>query len=163
MASIYENLKNDRQYSASTGLNKEKFEELFIEFNTHYKPRNNNAATGEKPLFTDSRQALFFILFYLKTYPTLQVLGLQFNMSDFAASTYIKHILPFLKITLAAKSALSQRIFKDEQEFIKAFEGVADIMIDCTEIPIERSDNEMIQKKGFSGKKKIPYPYFPAD
>lgn len=153
MASIYENLKNDRQYSASTGLNKDKFNELFTAFATHYKPRNNNAATGQAPLFTDSREALFFILFYLKTYPTLQVLGLQFNMSDFAASTYIKHILPFLKLALATKSALSHRIFKDEEQFEKAFEGVADIMIDCTEIPIERADNETLQKKAFSGKK----------
>jgi hypothetical protein len=87
MASIYENLRTDRQYAAATGLNQEKFEQLALTFDKFYKPKNNRLISGEKPLFHQSREALFFILFYFKNYSTLQVLGLQFNISDFTAST----------------------------------------------------------------------------
>jgi hypothetical protein len=41
MSSIYENLKNDRQYSASTGLNEVKFNELYAEFEQHFIPKKN--------------------------------------------------------------------------------------------------------------------------
>lgn len=153
MASIYQNLRTDRQYSAATGLNKEKFEQLAQAFDKHYKPKNNLLLSSEKPHFHQSREALFFILFYLKNYSTLQVLGLQFGISDFTVSTYIDHILPFLKCALKAESALTHRIFKDQESFDKAFEGITDIFIDGTEIPIERSDNELFQRKSFSGKK----------
>ncbi len=34
---IYENLRTDRQYSSSTGLDKDKFEELSVEFCKHYR------------------------------------------------------------------------------------------------------------------------------
>lgn len=159
MASVYENLKNDRQYSASTGLNKAKFDELAIEFDKYYKPKNKHVAPNQKMIFQDSREALFFILYYLKTYPTLQVMGLQFDISDFAVSTYINYLLPFLKAALEAKSALVSRVFASQADFAKTFEGVRDIMIDCTEIPIERSDDENLQSKAFSGKKR-PIPSF---
>lgn len=153
MASIYHNLKIERQYSASTGLNKAQFDELATQFALHYQPKNNRITTGEPPLFHDPKEALFFILFYLKNYPTLQVLGLQFDMSDFSASTYINYIMPYLKASLRAKSMLVRRVFEDQAAFEKTFENVEDIFIDCTEIPVERAKNEQNQKKAFSGKK----------
>jgi hypothetical protein len=97
MSSIYENLKNDRQYSASTGLNEPKFNELYAEFAQHFIPKKINVITGELPRFYYPREALFFVLFYLKTYPTLQVFGLQFGISDCSASDNLDYIMPFLK------------------------------------------------------------------
>jgi hypothetical protein len=95
MASIYENLKNDRQYSASTGLNEAKFNELYDEFKQHFFPKKNNVITGELPRFYDAKEALFFVLFYLKTYPTLQVFGLQFGISDCSALIIWAILCPF--------------------------------------------------------------------
>jgi hypothetical protein len=151
---IYENLRTDRHYSSSTGLSRGKFEELSIEFCKHYRPKKHKLTSGEKPHFHDGREALFFILFYLKNYPTLQVLGLQFGVSDFTADTYIKYTMPYLKLALAAKSALAHRVFGSQEEFDKVFEGIADIIVDGTEVPVERADNHGEQKAAYSGKKK---------
>ena len=157
MASIYENLKNDRQYSASTGLNKSQFNELYEEFQIHFVPKKINIITGELPRFYDSREALFFVLFYLKTYPTLQVFGLQFGISDFSASDNFDYIMPFLKASLKEKESLVSRIFESQEAFENAFVDVEDIFVDGTEIPIERAENDDIQREAFSGKKKS-YP-----
>lgn len=155
MSSIYENLKNDRQYSASTGLNLAKFNELYEEFEQHFVPKKINVITGELPRFYEAREALFFVLFYLKTYPTLQVFGLIFGISDFSASDNYDYIMPFLKATLRKKEVLVSRIFESQEAFEKAFENIEDILVDGTEIAIERAKNDDIQRKSFSGKKKI--------
>ena len=153
MASIYENLQNDRQYSASTGLNKAKFDELYQQFKCHYIPKKVNIMTGQLPLFYDSREALFFVLYYLKVYPTLQVYGLTFGISDFSASDNYDYIIPYLKITLKENSSFINRIFENQSCFEKAFENVGDIYIDGTEIGIERSKDKQVQKDSYSGKK----------
>lgn len=155
MASIYQNLKTDRQYSASTGLTQEEFNNLYIEFETVYKTKANNSINGKPAFFLDKREALFFILYYLKNYPTLEMLGLSFGTSDATVSNYIKYILPFLKKVLEQKKVLASRVFKTEEEFKKTFEAVEDIYIDGTEIPIERSSNYETQKESYSGKKKF--------
>lgn len=127
MSSIYENLKNDRQYSASTGLNLVKFTELYEEFQPFFVPKKTNVITGELPRFADDREALFFVLFYLKTYPSLQVLGLQFGISDASAMGNLDYIMPFLKATLKKKKALVSRVFENQEAFEKAFIDVEDI------------------------------------
>lgn len=153
MTSIYQNLKNDRQYSASTALTQQQFDTLYLAFEACYKTKPTNFINGKPSCFLDKREALFFILYYLKNYPTLEILGLSFGISDATASNYIQYILPFLKKALEQKEVLASRIFKTEQEFKKAFEGVEDIYIDGTEIPIERSSNYELQKESYSGKK----------
>lgn len=115
----------------------------------------NALITKEEAYLTNASEALFFILFYLKTYPTWQILGLQFGFSDTTAGNFVAYILPFLKASLAEKEALSSRIFESQSDFEKAFEGVKDIFIDGTEIPIERAENDKKQKSTFSGKKNF--------
>ena len=85
MASIYTNLRTERQYRASTGLSEQTFNQLFEQFKRFYVPKKGNSASPYEPLFQDAREALFFVLFYYKTYPTLQILGLQFGCSDKSA------------------------------------------------------------------------------
>ena len=153
MASIYENLGNDRLYCSLTGLNIEKFNELNDVFSRLYIPKKNQA-TGLPPVLGNPREALFFILYYLKTYPTLQNMGVCFGFSDTTAHKYIKYILPFLKHSLKEKESLAHRVFESPESFKKAFEGVSDIFIDGTEITIERSKDPFLQEDCFSGKKK---------
>ncbi len=85
MASIYTNLRTERQYRAATGLSEKTFNQLFEQFKRFYVPKKGNSASPYEPLFQDAREALCFILFYYKTYPTLQILGLQFGCSDKSA------------------------------------------------------------------------------
>ncbi len=153
MATIFENLQKDWQYKASTGLDQKNFERLHEEFKLYYQPKAFNEIAKKAPVLTDSRQALFFILFYYKTYPTLEVLGLSFGFSDTAAFVYLDYVKPYLKRALAAQSVLVKRVFENQQAFDEAFAGVKDLFIDGSEMVIQRAQDPQKQQADFSGKK----------
>lgn len=154
MSSIFENLHTERQFKSSTGLSRVKFEELAETFAVYYRPKEAATPYSKPPVLTDPKEALFFILYYFKTGLTYQVLGLNFGISDYAAHSYKKYIIPFLKQALAEKQALAHHIFEDQADFDRAFEDIDDILVDGYEIPIERSSDKEEQKDCYSGKKK---------
>ncbi len=153
MATIFENLQKDWQYKASTGLDQKNFERLHEEFKLYYQPKAFNEIAKKAPVLTDSREALFFILFYYKTYPTLEVLGLSFGFSDTAAFVYLDYVKPYLKRALAAQSVLVKRVFENQQAFDEAFAGVKNLFIDGSEMVIQRAQDPQKQQADFSGKK----------
>lgn len=154
MATIFDKVQNDRQYLASTGLRKEDFERLHKEFTLYYKPKPFNEIARKTPLWTDSKEALFFILFYFKSYPTLEVLGLSFGFSNTSAFVYLDYIKPYLKQALREQSVLVNRVFDSQEDFDKAFQGVEDICVDGSETGIQRAAIQKIQQADYSGKKK---------
>ena len=152
--SIYHNAKNDRQYKAATGLSRAEFDALCVPFSTFYLPKETPPTTGANaPALTDKREALFFVLFAYKAYPTLQNLGLCFGLSDACASRYLDLLKPCLKAALRAQAAPLRRVFASQAAFDEAFQDVGDLFIDVTEIPVERADAYDVQKLFFSGKK----------
>ncbi len=153
MATIFDNARNNRQYLASTGLSKEDFDRLHEEFKLVYKPKPFNELAKHTPLLTDSKEALFFILFYFKSYPTLEVLGLSFGFSNTSAFVYIDYIKPYLKAVLRTESVLVKRVFDNQADFDKAFEGIEDIFVDGSEIDIQRASVQEVQQADYSGKK----------
>ena len=153
---IFSNCVNDRQYKAATGLSLVEFNDLFAFFAPCYVPKQANPYYAEKaPLLTDKREALFFILHYYKAYPTFQNMGLYFGMSNAAACQYVELLRPCLHAALTGHQPAVKRLFTNQAEFDKLFEGVGAIFIDVTEIPIERADNYDVQKLSFSGKKRF--------
>jgi hypothetical protein len=153
-ASIYHNAKNDRQYSASTGLKIAEFEKLFKVFEEYFNPKKTLLiGKSKQPVFQDKREALFFILYYFKTGLTYQVLGLSFGISDVSAISYVELLKPVLKTALRKLEVLPKSLFQNQVDFEKAFEGVEDIFIDCTEIPVARADEYEKQEEFYSGKK----------
>lgn len=153
MPSIYQNLYHERDYKAATGLAKEEFDRLHITFAKYYKTKSANAISGRSAAFTDAREALFFILFYYKTYPTISVLGLTFGVAPKTADGYIDYIKPYLKQALSEQQVLVKRVFKDQQSFEEAFQGVEEICMDGTELPVQRAQDNHAQQKDYSGKK----------
>lgn len=154
--SIYQNLRHDAHYKAATGLSIAEFDALFLVFSYFYTPKSLPLYDGPPlPVLTDKREALFFILYYYKTYPTLQNLGLCFGISNAAASKYLDLLKPCLKAALQQQHLLVKRVFTGQQEFDALFEGVTDLFFDVTEVPIERAASQDIQKLHFSGKKKF--------
>lgn len=152
--SIYHNATKERQYKAATGLSLAEFDALFLLFAPFYEPKIPSPYLAETPVvLSDKREALFFILHYFKAYPTLQNMGVYFGMSDASAHNYLALLKPCLKAALSAQGALTHRLFADQQAFEAAFAGEADVFVDVTEIPIERSGNQAVQKEHFSGKK----------
>ena len=93
-------------------------------------------------------------MFYYKSHPTLEALGLSLGFSDTAAFGYVAYVKPYLKQALQGQSVLVKRVFEDQQAFDKAFEGVEDLFIDGSEIIVERAKDQQKQQADFSGKKK---------
>jgi hypothetical protein len=153
MASIYENLRNERQYKALTGLSIEKFNELYELFHKYYVPKAGVPEAGKPAYFQNPREALFFILVYYKTYPTLQHLGIQFGCSDKTAYDYLGYIKPVLKHCLSEKNSFVVEVFTNQEAFDKAFEGVEEVLVDGFEIPVQRKSDNAAQQLDYSGKK----------
>ena len=153
--SIYHHARNDRHYKASTGLSKVQFEALYHLFEPFYEPKKpTRHTTQQQPILTNKREALFFILHYYKVYPTLQNIGMYFGFSDFAASTYLERLKPCLKAALQVQGLRNTPLFTNQEEFDRKFADVTDLVIDVTEVPIERSSNQDVQREHYSGKKK---------
>jgi hypothetical protein len=55
---------------------------------------------------------------------------------------------------LSKEEVLPKRIFTDVEEMKSFFEDDKKIIVDATEIPIQRPKNEEVQESAFSGKKK---------
>ena len=80
--SIFNNLRTEKQYKAATGLTPHEFEHLFEYFQKYYRPKKENPFPNTpKPVLTDKKEALFFILHYLKAYPTLE--NIRHGMGDY--------------------------------------------------------------------------------
>jgi len=82
--------------------------------------------TNLPALLTDKREALFFILHYFKTYPTLQNISIYFGMSDAPINNCLARLKPCLKAASAQQNGLVHRLFADQQAFENAFASEED-------------------------------------
>ena len=152
---IYKNLRTEKQYKATTALSKKEFDHLYDYFQKYYVPKQANPyPRTHQPVLTDSREALFFVLHYLKAYPTLECMGLYFGMSVQAVSDYLKRTKACLRAALEEIGQIPPSLFASQQDFDKAFQGVDYLLIDATEMRVNRSKNTDGQRFTYSGKKK---------
>lgn len=154
--SIINNVKNERQYRASTGLTEKNFITLLEVYKKYFVAKQTVIGSLVKTGTLQSpKEALFFILFFFKTGLTLQQMGILFNISDTCALDHINRNKKYLLAALKEMNCLALGLFNNSKEaFEKAFEGVEEIYIDATEIRVVRPENEEIQKDLYSGKKK---------
>lgn len=152
MASIFHNLKNEKKCKAATGLTLEQFHALADIFSQYYKPKSGHQYS-KPPVLTNPHEALFFVLHYLKAYPTLENMALYFDVDISTVCDYLKITKKCLKAALKAQDIFVSKVFKNQSDFDKAFEGVEDLIIDCTEIAIQRPENQKVQQEYYSGKK----------
>ena len=162
------NLNNDRQTRALLGLDKDKFLELLEAFRKIFEQRQQEeyeegkkkgsrqrkpggGRKGKLPTYADK---LFFVLFYLKNYPTFDVLGAIFNMGRSKACENLHKLLPILQATLKHLGVLPDREYSSPEELRKAMEEVEQVLIDATERLHNRPKDNEKQKEFYSGKKK---------
>ncbi len=156
MATFYSNIRTNRQYSAATGYKLSEFDALYEIFAQYYVPKSvPQDYAGEAPVLTDKREALFFVLHYLKAAPTYENLGSYFGISQASACNYVNLLKPLLHESLEELRVLPKQEIKTIEDLEAIVSKGTDIVIDVSEIRIERPDNEDIQKKNYSGKKKI--------
>ena len=153
-------LNNKRLVKAVLGVRKESFERLLVTFRqilieeANNKKRKRKYGGGSNGNIKDPRKKLFFILWYLKVYPTYDVAAYVFNSSKSRTQHWGQKILPLLEKTLGRKLVLPKRKISSVEEFFKLFPETKEVMLDGVERPTVRSRKGKTQNKHYSGKKK---------
>jgi hypothetical protein len=162
MLNIKKAMKSRRLLRALTGLDKEKFNILLVDFERVYlKTMKSNKLDrqrayggGRKHTLESIELKLFYILFYLKVYPTFDLAGFIFNSNRGRTHEWFHTLLPILEETLNQKCLLPKRKVSTVEEFLSHFPTTQDLFIDVTERPTQRRKKDKLQKREYSGKKK---------
>jgi len=158
-------MKSDRVMKSLTGLSVEKFHSLLPTFKTVYteekrkeikqnKNRQRDMGAGRKHSLETIEAKLFFILFYLKVYPTFDLAGFIFDVNRSQTNRWFHVLLPILEKSLDRNFTLPKRKVASMDEFMELFPEIKDVFIDGTEREINRPQSDKKQKKYYSGKKK---------
>ena len=161
-------IRDDRQQRALTGVPTEKFSTLEAAFGLAlddekeqvYREglaagkRQRKPGGGQKGKLPTGQEKLTFLLYYLKVYPTFDVLGTQFGMNRSKACENVHALLPILYKALDNLDVLPHREFKTVEEFRAACDWMDELLIDATERPHCRPTDNEKQKDLYSGKKK---------
>ena len=165
MSSILDDMQDERQFKALTGLSREEFQELLPVFNESYcelrheayqaqkATRQRKPGGGQKGVLKTMDTKLFFILYYWKVYPTFDVLGDRFGFDRSKACTNVQKLWPVLDRALDKKGMLPARSFTSVAELRAAFAGVEELFIDVTEREQVRPSDAEVQREKYSGKK----------
>jgi hypothetical protein len=153
-------LNNKRLTKAVLGVRKETFDKLLITFKqvlqeeAESKKRKRAYGGGSNGNIKDPRKKLFFILWYLKVYPTFDVAAYVFASSKSRTQSWTHKILPILEKTLGRKLVLPKRRIGSVEEFFVLFPETKEVILDGVERPTVRSQKAKQQNKHYSGKKK---------
>lgn len=160
MLNINRALKEDRKLSAITGYNRKAFKKLLIKFaplsaRVKYKRnRKRKAGGGRKHTLKMSEEKLFYMLFYMKCYPTFDLAGLIFDVDKSQAKRWVDELRKKLEKALGKALVLPVRKIRSVKEFLEKFPEIKELIVDGTERPVQRPKDKQKQKERYSGKKK---------
>jgi hypothetical protein len=146
---------------ALTGMTISEFEGLVITFSlvllkyqATRKPKRQRAVGGGRHhTLTNAAERLFFILFYVKCYPTMDLAGFFFGVDRSRIQRWVKELLPLLEEALGREVVLPARKINSVEEFMTQFPEVKDLFVDATERPVRRPQAPKPQKEHYSGRK----------
>jgi hypothetical protein len=167
---IYENFnklddeKHGRIIKSLIGMSRSKFDRLAAAFAVAYDSIQMERlqrgeikqvpSGGPKGHLDTFEKKLFFTLYYLKTYPTFDVLGcFHFGLSSGHAHDHLEVFLPILLRSLSDLGVLPARRPGTPEEFAQLVEQYGDIAIDGMECACVRPQDDELQQARFSGKK----------
>ena len=154
--------KNKRLTQALIGVSREEFNSLLPVFEQcaiedkrlRSKAEERGFGGGSKGKLQTIEHKLFFILMYMKTYPTFDFLGFVFSMHRSKAHQNTTKLLGSLEKALGRKIVLPKKKITSMEEFLEKFPEAKDLFVDGVERPIQRPKNKKKQNKLYSGKKK---------
>ena len=150
----------ERTMKAVTGVSIRQFRELCMIFKqaflheVYQKPRERRIGGGRKNTLRTIEEKVFFILFYLKVYPTYDLAALFCQVDRSQTCRWVKKLLPILEKTLGYSISLPKRKICSISEFQELFPEVFDVIMDVTERKCQRPASYKNLKKRYSGKKK---------
>lgn len=161
----YSQLRNKpRTLRSLTGFNPIEFEALLSSFGaawTSFVTKTFEQRENRKRAYGAGRNAhlqqledkLLFILFYFRQYPTQEVQGFFFGMSQAQANEWIHRLRGLLNESLGYEMQLPERRAANLEAVLSSCPSL-EFIIDGTERPINRPQDKDKQKEYYSGKKK---------
>lgn len=161
------NIKNERRLKSLTGLSFKKYERLLEKFTEVFeriksteiknKSRKRKPGGGRKGALPTHEIKLLFVLYYLKAYPTFDVLADRFGFSTSRANQHLHKLMPILQESLIELEVMPVRTFEDPEslkQHLKKLGGIETLLIDVTEREHFRYENGDKRDALYSGKKK---------
>lgn len=159
MAFSYRTLFNDQQFRATTGISSTKFKDLVALFSISYEEMyqvsiaQQQLNMNQQFVFPTYEDLLFFTLFALKNPMTEEVLGAVFCISDTTARNNFSKGIKLLHHIFTSNSLLPKRSFETVEDFKAYFSHEGTLLIDATELRVQRPNDHEEQKLYYSGKK----------
>lgn len=168
----YEKIRTkETQFVTLTTLSTQEFDYLLPDFEQILKRQYKKTSRGTVRLnkfqwrteLPSAGHHLFFLLTYLKENPTQEFQGAVFNISQELVSTVIKDCLKAFNAVLQKKKLLPCQNGEDFKAFIShlkerfadnRFVTTQDILMDATEMEVQRPKDEGEQEDNYSGKKQ---------
>ena len=154
-------LVSDRFCRAITGMSPAEihgllptFETLLLERAKRQKRKRAIGAGRKDEAIVTNLSKLLFILFYLKIYPTFDLVGLMMDRHKSRPCRWVQSLLPILAKTLGRNLVLPTRKIETLEDMFKHFPETRELFVDGTERRIQRPKNPKNQKNNYSGKKK---------
>lgn len=120
--------RDEREQRSTIGVNEPElikiasvFSELIFEKSKN-KSRKRGVGGGRKGSLPTTRDKVIFCLYYLKNYPTFDVLGNLFRLSRSSAHEALHKWLPVMELTLKQLDALPNALFSSPEEMKIYFE-----------------------------------------
>jgi hypothetical protein len=155
-------LRTDRMCKALTGLTVSEFNNLAVDFEWNYKEyeakrkkdRVRKIGGGRTSKLETVKEKLFYVLWYMKTYPTFDVASFSVGFARSSACTWMHDLLPILEQTMKRKLVLPVRRISDPEEYFRLFPEAKEVFVDAVERLKQRPKKKKAQNKTYSGKKK---------
>ncbi|RZK16593.1 MAG: transposase family protein, partial [Hymenobacter sp.] len=142
-------ITDDRQMRALTGLDMTAFCALAEPFaagcqqeaDAHFtdqRPRKRKAGGGRKGVLSSPQQKLLFLLYYLNTYPTFDVLAATFGLPRSKVCEHAHRLAKALERTQRPQGVLPARALDSLAQMQAVFAEVPVLLLDATERPQHR-------------------------
>jgi DDE superfamily endonuclease/Helix-turn-helix of DDE superfamily endonuclease len=160
----YEQVKDcPRILQSLTSLNPKEFEGLLPSFEAAWDTyvqetflsggRQRAYGGGRKAKLHKLEDKLLFILMYFRQYPTQEVQGFFFGMSQAQSCEWVHKLTRLLNQALGEEQQLPERDPAGLMDVLGACPSL-EFMIDGTERPLQRPQDKEARKSYYSGKKK---------
>jgi hypothetical protein len=163
MISLDQAKRSERLMRATTSLRAREFDELARLFAVEWeavraaktatgKPRVRRPGAGPKCCLASAQQKLFFILLYYKAYPTQDVMGLLFGITQGQVSEWVGRLTAVVGQLIPLHRPVRQA--RDLAQLLTEQPELREVIVDGTERRLPRPEHCGKQKRFYSGRKK---------
>jgi len=161
MQNNHTTVRTSRQWKDTVGVSKLEFHSLVSIFKNSYELKFGISLEEKikniglkNAVFLSYEDIVFFGLYQLKNHLVFGSLGFTFGTDGSNAQRTFKMFIEVISYGLKEEGAMPMRTFSSVAELQELVNKAEDITIDGFEIPIQRPENQKLNKGTYSGKKK---------